>query len=90
MHRLRQTVSRCRRHGSQRCALLLFTLKKGSKLDQLLAKLNPLTRFEDTIEVLPDDRIGIILEGRQPPQGSCRQTGAGSGDRRSGRLFRDR
>jgi len=62
MHRLRQTVSRCRRHGSQRCALLLFTLKKGSKLDQLLAKLNPLTRFEDTIEVLPDDRIGIILE----------------------------
>ena len=42
--------------------MLLLTLKKGSKLDQLLAKLNPLTRFEDTIEVLPGDRIGIILE----------------------------
>jgi len=42
--------------------LLLLTLKKGSKTDQLLDKLNPITRFEDTIEVLPDDRIGIIME----------------------------
>lgn len=62
LHRLQQTVSRCRRHGSQKCALLLLTLKKGSKLDEVVSKLNPLTRFEDTIEVLPDDRIGIILE----------------------------
>jgi EAL domain-containing protein (putative c-di-GMP-specific phosphodiesterase class I) len=62
LHRLQQTICRSRRHNEHQSALLLISLKGKAKTKTLREKLNPLTRFEDTIEVLPENQIAIILE----------------------------
>jgi EAL domain-containing protein (putative c-di-GMP-specific phosphodiesterase class I) len=62
LHRLQQTIRRSRRHRQHQSALLLFSVTGKTKAKTLQEKLNPLTRFEDTIAALPENRIAVILE----------------------------
>lgn len=62
LHRLQQTIRRSHRHKQRQSALVLLALKEKAKARNVLDKLNPLTRFEDTLSILPENRIAIILE----------------------------
>ncbi|MFA5508279.1 MAG: EAL domain-containing protein [Vulcanimicrobiota bacterium] len=62
LFRLQQTISRGRRHRDQRCALLLISLARGSQAEELVSRLRPLIRLEDTLAALPENRLGVIVE----------------------------
>ncbi len=62
LHRLKQSIARAKRHSTIKSALLLFEIKPEADLNAVVQNFLPLTRCEDTISVLPEARIGIILE----------------------------
>ena len=62
LHRLQQVMARSERHLGRLSALLVVGLKQSVSQTSFLQELKPLTRLEDTSAILPEQRIGLILE----------------------------
>ena len=62
LHRLQQTIARSERHLGRLSALLVVDLKPKEDQVSFFEQLKPLIRLEDTLVILPEQRIGLILE----------------------------
>lgn len=60
--KLRQVMAKTRRHKLKQSAFLLFALQSDGDLTRAYDAMTPLVRCEDDLFVLPDSRLGLLVE----------------------------